>query len=255
MTLLSKSLLDPSAIQKFNPDQLAVVVNYTIHNGNKQTWVMCDEFPYRIFVIPEKLGFTLDHILNVLDQHFESIVFFPSQQQFIKSTAQKSFAMNSISESDAVKFSIHLDLDMAQIGKALAMKVLSLLGKLIRIGYEIIKLAAKDIFLIAGFAGKHLLKLFLSIMVLLVDCYEAIPIEEEAIQKREAADNLREDIEILDNIKILDKVSSDTVHTLKNILAIIKGEVDNAETYKDDFMKELDKDMPLAPSTGNRVRI
>jgi hypothetical protein len=254
MVLLSKSLLQPSAIQNFNPDQLAIVVNYTVNNGTRQTWIMCDEFPYRIFVIPEKLGFSLEHILDTLDQHFESVVFFPSQQQFIKSTALKS-SMNSISETDAVKFSINLDIDMAKIGKALAMKVITLLKKLIQIGYEIIKLAAKDIFLLAGFAGKHLLKLFLNIMILLVDCYEAIPIEEEAIQKREAADNLREDIEILDNIKIMDKVSSDTMNTLKKIVAIIKGEVDDAKTYEDDFMKELNRDIPLAPSTGNRVRM
>lgn len=254
MTLLSKSLLDPSAIQKFNPDQLAIVVNYTIHNGTKQTWVMCDEFPYRIFVIPEKLGYPLEHIINLLDQHFESLVFFPSQQQFIKSTAVKS-DMRKINEIDAVKFSLNVDIDMAQIGKNLAMKVLSLLGKLIKIGYEILKLAAKDVFLLAGFVGKHLLKLFLSIMILLVDCYEAIPIEEEAILQRESADNLREDMEILDNIKIMDKVSVDIKNTLSNIIKIVKGEVDDAETYKKDFMKELERDMPLAPSTGNRVRI
>ena len=254
MVLLSKKLLDPAAIQKFNPDQLAIIVNYTVHNGWKQTWVMVDEHPYQIFVIPERDGFSLDHIKDTLDQHFESVVSFPSQQQFIKGYSIKSM-MLPISENDAVKFSVHLDIDMAEVGKALAVKVISLLSKVIRIGYEILKLASKDVFLLAGFAGKHLLKLFLSIMVLLVDCYEAIPIKEEAIQRRESADNLREDIEILDNIRILDTLSADTKKTLNNIVKIIKGEVDDAQLYKDDFMKELDRDIPLAPTTGNRVRI
>ena len=58
-------------------------------------------------------------------------------------------------------------------------------------------------------------------MILLVDCYEAIPIEEEAVLQRESADNLREDMEILDNIKIMDKVSVDIKNTLNNIIKII----------------------------------
>jgi hypothetical protein len=45
------------------------------------------------------------------------------------------------------------------------------------------------------------------------------------------------------------------MNTLKKIVAIIKGEVDDAKTYEDDFMKELNRDIPLAPSTGNRVRM
>lgn len=264
MVLLSKSLLDPTAIQKFNPDQLAVVVNYTVNNGSKQMWVMCDEFPYRIFVIPERQGFPFDHILDTLDQHFDNLVFYPSQQQFIKSSSMKADMQRFISEkeitqnfykSDAAKFGIHIEIEPGKIAKALIMKILTLLSKLIQIGYEIIKLAARNILLLVGFAGKHLLRLFLSIMVLLVDCYEAIPVKEEAMQQRAAADNLREDIEILDNIRIMDKILPDVQRTIGKILQIIKGQVEEAEDFKDDFMKELDRDIPLTPADGYRRRI
>ena len=97
---LNHKVLDPRNIQTLNPAQLAVVVNYVVHNGKQQAWVMCDEHPFQIFVIPERDGYQLPQIVDCLDNHFENLVFYPSQQQFIKNYTIKSAAKFEIGDVD-----------------------------------------------------------------------------------------------------------------------------------------------------------
>ena len=41
----------------------------------------------------------------------------------------------------------------------------------------------------------------------------------------------------------------------QKIVAIIKDEVEDAQDFKGDFMSELDKDVPIAPHMGQRVKM
>lgn len=244
MMQLNRTVLDPRNIQTLNPQQLAVVVNYVIHSGKRQAWVMCDEHPFQIFVIPEKDGYPLTHIVDCLDNHFENLVFYPDQKQFIKNYTIKS----------STKFGIE-DISLSEIGKTIASKVIMLLGKIIRIGYEILKLAAKDILLLAGFTGKQLLRLFLSLLATLVDSYESIPMKEEAVVQRERADDLRSYIQKIDDIDISVNAGEINKQAFQKIIAIIRDEVEDAQDFKGSFMDELDKDVPIAMHMGQRVRM
>ena len=146
---LNKTYLIPSEIQTLKPQQQAVVVNYCLHNGKEQVWMICDDHPYNIFVIPTKAeGFTAENIIDALDNHFDNIVVFPSQRQFIKDYQIKSIMIKDYATRD-------LD-----IKKSIASRVIGLLGKIISVGVQIIALAAKDILALVSFTGKNLLKIF-----------------------------------------------------------------------------------------------
>lgn len=238
--LLSKSLLNPSEIQNFRPQQLAVVVNYYIHNGKRQVWMMCDDYPFQIFVIPERDGYSSEQITDSIDQHFENLVCYPSQKQFIKDYRTKSVAMKL--SADGSK-------------KMILSKVISLLGKLVVIGAQILKLVAQNTYALASFTGKQLLRLFLNILAAIIDCYEAIPLTDEADHRREVANSIRklsDTIAGFDND--MDKMKQNK-DTFDKISRLIKGEMDDAEDYKKDFMGELGDHIALVPKDGYRVRM
>lgn len=237
--ILSKSILNPSEIQKFKPQQLAVVVNYYIHNGKRQVWMMCDDYPFQIFVIPERDGYSAEQITDSIDQHFDNIVCYPNQKQFIKDYRTKSMPL---------KF------DMDNPKKEILNKVISLLGKLMLIGGQLLKLIAQNVFAVSTFAGKQLLKLFLNILAAIIDCYEAIPMNNEASHRREVADSIRNMANTISTYDTDEDIQRNR-NTFNKINNLIKGEVEDAYDYKNDFMGELGKDIALVPKDGFRVRL